>query len=187
MNMTANALLTPAPDFSTPLELLHACHGRIQAQCATLLKLPGHLERHGADMQAQQAAGAILRYFMTAAPHHHEDEEADLFPLIRTHAEAAGNGRVTVLLDNLLAQHRDMEAAWRDLQPWLEALARGELQPYATERLEKFAGLYLAHIQHEEQGLLPYARATLTPAQLATLGQRMAQRRGVNFSGDAIV
>lgn len=182
-----DALLTPAPDFSTPLELLHACHGRIEAQCVTLLKLPAYIQSHGVDPQVQQAAVAILRYFSTAARHHHEDEEQDLFPLVRAHAAASGNGRVLVLLDNLLAQHRDMEAAWNALRPWLEALSRGESPVFDGSRITAFSALYQAHIAHEEQGLLPYCRAALTPEQLAGLGACMARRRGVDFSGDAIV
>lgn len=180
-----DALLTPAPDFSTPLELLHACHGRIEAQCATLLKLTAYLPNHGVDDQVQQAATAVLRYFSTAARHHHEDEEQDLFPMVRTHA--AGNDRMRVLLDNLIAQHRDMEAAWQDIRPWLESLARGESPEFDASRITAFVALYQAHILHEEQGLLPYCRAALKPEQLAALGERMARRRGVDFSGDAIV
>lgn len=178
------SLMTPAPDFSTPLELLHACHGRIEAQCATLLKLPAYIQDHGFDVQVRQAASAILRYFSTAARHHHEDEEQDLFPLVRKHAAASDNGRVLALLDNLIAQHRDMEAAWNGLEPWLEALARGESPEPDVARINAFVLLYQAHIAHEEQGLLPYCRAAMKPEQLAVLGEKMAQRRGVNWSKD---
>ncbi len=182
-----DTLLTPAPDFSTPLEMLHACHGRIEAQCATLLKLIEHVSSHGADTQAMQAATAVLRYFTTAAHHHHEDEEQDLFPQVRAIAVAGGNPRVTRLLDNLAAQHRDMEAAWQALAPWLEALARGESPAFDAARVTTFVALYQAHIDQEEQGLLPYCRATLTPEQQATLGASMARRRGVHISGESLV
>ena len=187
MSDIGKSLLTPAPDFNAPLELLHACHGRIEAQCATLLKLPGYIQSHGVDAQVQQAATAIMRYFSTAGLHHHEDEEQDLFPLVREHAAASANGRVLALLDNLLAQHRDMEAAWNVLQPWLEGLSRGELSELDASRITAFAALYQAHIAHEEQGLLPYCRAALQPEQLAVLGEQMAHRRGVNWSGDTHV
>lgn len=182
MNDAGNALLTPAPDFGAPLELLHACHGRIEAQCATLLKLPGHLQRYGCDPQAQQAATAVLRYFSSAALHHHEDEEQDLFPVIRQVAEAAGQSRILTLLDNLLEQHRDLENAWRALAPWLEAVARGEAVDAAAPSVTVLAGLYQAHIRHEETELLPYCRSVLQPPQLADLGRRMAWRRGVAWN-----
>ena len=72
----------PAVGFEVPLEMLAACHGRVQAQCATMLRLVPHLAAHGADRQAQEAAAAVMRYFDTAARHHHEDEELDLFPAL---------------------------------------------------------------------------------------------------------
>lgn len=184
---SGDALLTPAPDFSAPLELLHACHGRIEAQCATLLKLPDYIQAHGVDLQVQQAATAILRYFSTAAQRHHEDEEHALFPLVRTHATAHENGRMAVLLDNLIAQHRDMEAAWHGLQPLLEMLAKGKDSVGLVAAIGHFVSLYQAHIAHEESALLPYARSALKPEQLAALGMQMARRRGVALAGDSIV
>ncbi len=183
----SDALLTPAPDFSTPLELLHACHGRIEKQCATLLKLPGHLAAHGVDDQASQAAAAILKYFTTAARHHHEDEEQDLFPMVRTHAEANANARMMALLDNLALQHRDMEAAWGRMQLWLESLAHPNATPSASPDIEGFVALYRAHIVQEESELLPYARTALGAEQLTLLGDRMAARRGVKPDGERLV
>ena len=53
----------PAVGFEVPLEMLAACHGRVQHQCATLQRLLPHLQRHGADRDAQDAARAIMRYF----------------------------------------------------------------------------------------------------------------------------
>ena len=184
---TADALLNPAPDFSTPLELLHACHGRIEKQCDTLLKLPGHLAAHGVDDQAIQAAAAILKYFTTAARHHHEDEEQDLFPMVRRHAESNANARMVALLDTLALQHRDMEAAWGRMQPWLESLAQGEVTAFASTDIEGFVALYQAHIAQEESALLPYARAALGAEQLTLLGDRMAARRGVKLDGERLV
>jgi hemerythrin-like domain-containing protein len=186
MSVSNKSLLTPAPDFSTPLELLHACHGRIEAQCETLLKLPGHLHQHGSDTQAQQAATAVLRYFSSAAQHHHEDEEQDMFPAIRQLATAQGRAQMLALLDNLIAQHRDMATAWGALAPWLEKIARGEAVDAGAMPVAPMVNLYRAHIRHEETELLPYCRSVLQSAQLAELGRRMAHRRGVAWDGTEI-
>ena len=62
--------------------MLAACHGRVEKQCQALERLQTHLPVHGSDLQAQEAASAIMRYFDTAARHHHEDEEQDLFPAL---------------------------------------------------------------------------------------------------------
>src|SRR5262245_38516675 len=70
----------PAPGFDDPLGVLRACHRRMERQLATLERLRKHLPIHHADADARTAASAILRYFDTAAPNHHEDEELSLFP-----------------------------------------------------------------------------------------------------------
>mgnify|MGYP003704987797 CR=1 FL=1 len=75
--MTGDSLFTAAPGFDQPLAVLKHCHDRIRKQLATLDKLLPHLQQYGADQQAQEAAQAVLRYFMQAAPLHHEDEEHD--------------------------------------------------------------------------------------------------------------
>ena len=46
----------PAVGFEVPLEMLAACHGRVQSQCETLNRLVVHLRSHGADLQAQRAS-----------------------------------------------------------------------------------------------------------------------------------
>lgn len=64
-----------AAGFDAPLDMLSACHGRIEKQCATLRRLPAHLAEHGADVDARQAAANVVRYFDTAGRDHHADEE----------------------------------------------------------------------------------------------------------------
>jgi hemerythrin-like domain-containing protein len=172
----------PAPDFSQPLELLHACHGRIEKQCATMLKLAEHVASHGCDQQAQQAAQGVLKYFSTAAVHHHEDEEHDLFPALQALA-AGDDGRQTlVLVENLTAQHRDLEQAWNGVAPWLQGVARQESVACDPVALDRLVGLYRRHIELEETELLPYCRKVMDAAQLEKLGRSMAARRGVSWS-----
>lgn len=164
---------TPAPTFDDPLEMLLACHGRIQAQCATLNKLLAHLPQHGCDTQAQQAARAILRYFDTAGRHHHDDEEKDLFPLLRASPSSAAHALVARLLD----EHKAMDAAWQRLRAYLTGLADGNSAALDTEAAEHFIGVYDRHIALENTELLPLAKRLLTVEQLETLGKSMAARR----------
>ena len=72
----------PSAGFEAPLEMLSACHFRIERQCATLRRLVPHLATHGADTEARTAAANVMRYFDTSAKHHHADEEEDLFPAL---------------------------------------------------------------------------------------------------------
>jgi len=72
---------TPA-GAEAPLEMLSACHLRIERQCATLRRLVPHLAAHGATEDARTAAANVMRYFDSSALQHHADEEEDLFPAL---------------------------------------------------------------------------------------------------------
>ncbi len=169
----------PAPDFSQPLELLHACHGRIEKQCVTMLKLAEHLARHGCDSEAQQAAHGVLKYFSTAAVHHHEDEEHDLFPVLRKLATGDEGQKILALVENLTRQHRDMETALQSVMPWLQDVALGRHTAADGTTLERLVTLYRRHINLEETELLPYCRRIMSTTQQQALGHSMAARRGV--------
>ncbi len=180
--MTNSLLGAAAPSFDEPVEMLDACHGRIQAQLATLRRLAEWLPAHGADAQAQAAATAILRYFSVAAPHHHADEEEDLFPAllaeVASPAKAAEQPLVAVLIARILADHRRMDAARDAMMVVLNDIAGGVLRPLPVGDVEGFAALYEAHIAMETAELLPLARRLLPPAVAQELGRRMAARRG---------
>lgn len=162
----------PAPGFDDPLGLLRACHERILGHCRTLARLAEHLDRRGPDGEAREAASRVLRYFQVAAPHHHADEEMDLFPLLRAHPGLPGPLRVA--MDNLVTQHRQIETRWRELETALEAVARGEGVALA---IEPFVSMNRAHIALENAEILPAAARLLDAAQLAALGRAMQARR----------
>jgi hemerythrin-like domain-containing protein len=174
-----NSLLgnAAAPSFDDSLEMLHACHGRIEAQCATLSKLSEHLASHGSDTQASQAARTILRYFDSAGQHHHQDEESDLFPeLLTTRHE-----KFISLITRLLSEHKHMDAAWQDLRPMLVEVESGRSPEWKTEIATHFISLYAKHIELENGQFLPLAGTLLDVAQRRMLGHKMAARRGVSF------
>jgi len=163
----------PAPSFDDPLEMLRACHGRIQAQCATLQKLLTHLPTHGCDTQAQQAAQAILRYFDTAGRHHHDDEEQDLFPLLL----ATRDDTAQTLVTHLLGEHKVMDAAWQDVRVYLAEISSGKSSALDAATVGHFIDVYDRHIAVENSQLLPLAQRLLDHDQLGSLGRNMASRR----------
>ena len=166
-----------APGFDQPLEVLLACHGRIEKQCATLAKLLAHLPQHGSDAQAQQAARNILNYFDTAAVNHHDDEERNLFPLL----ERTGQGAWCDIVELLTSEHDDLAQLWRALRPPLQAIMQGETVALNTIHTERFIALNRSHIAFENERVLPLAREILSAADLQSLGRAMAARRGVNY------
>jgi len=168
----------PGPSFDEPLEMLAACHERIEAQLATLERLGPHLEKQGCDAEARAAAQAVLRYFDTAGKLHHQDEDEDLFPLLRRRAGPAGRPEVAAAIDELEREHQTMDAQWTRLRARLEAIAAGEAR-LGAEDVARFAWLYRRHMDQESTAVLPFARETLDAGQRAMLGSRMAARRKV--------
>ena len=170
-----------APSFDHPLEMLHACHGKIQQQLDTLQKLAAHLPVHGCDQQVQQAAQGILRYFDTAGQFHHQDEEENLFPTLLA-LSTPEKARVKALVERLLAQHVVMFAAWSDVRAVLVKLAEGISTPLPEALVERLVGSYTPHIDLEETELLPLSARLLSPQQIMEMGKSMAERRGAKFS-----
>jgi pyridoxamine 5'-phosphate oxidase len=168
-----------APDFDQPVAVLKHCHGRIRKQLATLEKLLAHLPAHGADEQARQAAGAVLKYFEKAAHLHHEDEEQDLIPMLRAVAQGEDAATLQALAPVILQDHKDMDAMWQDLHEQLTAIADGSGSQLSNSTVQRFSQRYLNHMEREEGMVAPMALRLFSPQQMAQLGQAMQRRRGI--------
>ena len=99
-------------------------------------ELPGML---GGVARARQIAQQTIDFFHEAVFAHHTEEEKDLFMIVLAKAEAGEeHERVRRLVDQLTAEHRDIEAQWRQLEPHLKKLLKGdaaEVDGAAIERL----------------------------------------------------
>jgi hemerythrin-like domain-containing protein len=166
---------SPAASFDAPFEMLEACHQRVERMLALLERLAAHLDAHGADEQARQAARDVMRYFDTAAPQHHEDEERHLLPRLREQGHAA-------LAERLQSEHRAMAAAWAAVRAVLLAIEQGHgppaAEPSIAARWRDFAALYRGHIAFEETQAYPAALPHFDAAALQAMGAEMARRRG---------
>ena len=162
-----------------PLEMLSACHARIERQCATLLRLVPHLAAHGADEEARAAAASVMRYFDSSAKHHHDDEEHDLFPALIE--SMAGSDAVCLrdLTEALTADHRALAADWRRVRAALAQIATGTSAHLSPDDVEALVGRYERHIEREEKELLPMAARLLGDDDLARIGAAMRGRRGI--------
>ncbi len=165
-----------APSFDDPLGMLAACHRRIERQLATLDRLQRHLPEHGCDSDARAAARAILKYFDSAAPNHHADEEASLFPRL----VAAASAQAAPLIAELESDHVTLALGWRHLRPQLAGIVAGVRSNLSPKEVEDIRAAYAAHIAREEGLLIPLAARTLDAAALAAVGREMAERRGVD-------
>lgn len=175
----------PAAGFDQPLELWLACHDRVRRMAGLLERLREHIAHIGADDAARVTATTIRRYFVEAAPRHHQDEEIDLFPLLRRKLPLAAPERaaeVNAALDRLEADHASLGRVWERLRPVLEAIERGEAAELDAADVRVFADGYRGHCEVEDTIVADALRSCMAGADLDALGQAMAERRGVDWT-----
>lgn len=179
--MRPGAAGQPQADHAQPFEWLRACHDRVERTLDLLQRLEAHVDRHGADAQAAQAAAQVLRYFDLAAPLHHEDEERHVFPRVR----AGGDERLCALVARLQADHAAMATDWARLRPVLQRLqvAAGDADwrwsPDERTLLAGFVQRYEAHIAAEEDDVFVAAERSMDAATRAAMGEDMMCRRAI--------
>ena len=168
---------SPGVGFEQPYQLLEACHERVQRSLDLLGRLLDHIDQHGHDAQAQAAASDVLRYFDLAAPLHHEDEEANLFPLLL----AQGAAPLRAAVQRLQGEHLRMAELWaavrQPLLRWREAGCTDKVDAATRSAVQSFRAIYPGHIATEEGLVFPAARALMDEAALGALGRAMQARR----------
>ena len=164
--------------FDDPLEMLLACHRRIEKQLETLKRLRAHLDTGAMDAEASRAAQAVLRYFPRSATHHHEDEEKDVFPLLEQRITDAGErARFGALREELERDHREIESQWARLKKPLEGIAEGLPRVLPASDVHAFVAAYARHILAEESALQEYFDRWLNEDDRRELGRSMSARR----------
>jgi hemerythrin-like domain-containing protein len=176
---------TPA-GYDDPIGLLLGCHRRIEKKLSTLENLRAHVARKGVDAVASGAAQGVLRYFDAPARYHHDDEEIDLLPLLERRIESEDErARLEDVARRIREDHEEMGRIWTRLRRPLEGIAEGFLRTIPETDVQALAALYKRHIEAEEGIIVPLAKQWLETADLMTLGQAMATRRGASFQGNA--
>lgn len=172
--MRVSSPRVPGPGFDQPLEMLQACHARIEEQLQTLERL-AHRKSESAAESA--AAKAVLGYFDTSGALHHRDEDEDLFPLLRARAAKLGRIEVAAAIDELEREHATLDAQWRRLREALGVIAAQREARVDAGDAARFAWLYRRHMDRETMLVLPFAREALAFRECVELGARMAERR----------
>jgi hemerythrin-like domain-containing protein len=171
-------LLETLAGFDDPLEMLLACHRRIEKQLETLKRLRAHVDANGVDAEATAAAQAVLRYFVKAGANHHQDEEEDLFPMLdRRIVDAGEHARFMHFRERLEADHRQLEGAWQRLRRPLEGIADGFTRTLPAADVQSFVEAYAHHILVEETTLREFIDRWLDDEDRMQLGRAMAARR----------
>ncbi|MEK8033601.1 hemerythrin domain-containing protein [Ideonella sp. DXS29W] len=177
MASTLSLHAAPAAGLDQPFELLAACHDRVRRSLDLLSRLVDHVEQHGADAPAAEAARDVLRYFSVAAPLHHEDEERHLLPLLRASEQAP----LREVAEQMAADHRAFRALWGGLAAALQQVVDQHTpdEPALRRQAQAFIALHDSHLTMEDRIAFPAAERLAQEWQRHAMSADMATRRGV--------
>lgn len=172
----------PYTDTSVPVHIdgslaaFSECHHDFVAQLHSALYLP---ELVAAAAKARAMSNDLLEMFRQGVATHHAEEECELFPAVLRAAEpGAEMDEVRAMVKQLVREHRDMEVSWTELQPAVEAIARGETPALDAARIQNLVQHFFAHAHFEEEHFLPLAQKILGRhgEAMAALGRSLHER-----------
>jgi hemerythrin-like domain-containing protein len=176
--MDVHGFNAPLPGFDQPLALLRACHTKMLAHCELLEQLSANLDNPDKAEEVRAAARQVMTYFSSSARQHHQDEEVNLFPLLRRQSL-----KLAELIHGLGQEHRELDALWESIATDLKRVQElGDPAGFAG-RVHAFCELNRRHIRRENMEFLPRAESSLSQRQLQDIGAAMAARRGARYSG----
>ncbi len=115
----------------------------------------------GDDADQRELADRVL----TQLSVHAAIEEEVLYPAARAVPDVAA------MVDRSLAQHKELEALLADLD------GTGPARPGFAEGFRRARDLVVHHVGEEEGELFPALRRSLSPDELASLGDRLIEAR----------
>ena len=171
---------TPYTD--APIDHFSHCHVGILAQLSRMNELPALL---APAALARKTAEQSIAFFGKGMYVHHQEEEQELFPAVRSSAQAGPERlRVEGLIEQLSAGHRALEALWERLAPALHKVAKGQDTALDEVALDRLVQLYREHAQLEEVQFLPLAETILgrNGNHMAALGLSLHMRHVPHFA-----
>jgi hypothetical protein len=159
-----------------PLLSFSNCHAGILSHLKSFAELPALLEP---ATRARKIAEETLKFFREAVFEHHSEEERELFPAVLTSAvKGEERDRIKIMIDQLTAEHRVIEAAWHKLEPELKKVAKGHASELNLPGVAHLVGSYQAHATFEETQFLPLAHTILgrNSNHMAALGLSLHMR-----------
>lgn len=169
-------------DTDAPISHFTHCHVGILAQLSRLNDLPGLL---APAALARKTAGQSIAFFGKGMYTHHQEEEKELFPAVRSSAQTGSERlRVEGLIDQLTAGHRELEALWESIAPGLQKVAKGQDATLDEAALGRLVQHYREHALLEENEFLPLAETILgrNGNHMAALGLSLHMRHVPHFA-----
>jgi len=161
-----------------PLDYLFAEHFRQRVLCNALDEIADQ------ERPDHQMIKAVLRFLRVDFAPHMQDEEHDLFPMLRRRAEP--EDRIDDVIGQLTQEHAadrlDAKLITEGLSKVLDGAATTGEASSLGKLLHRFAENERNHLTLENAIVLPLARVRLTSDDLQEMSLQMAARRGVELS-----
>ena len=168
----------PAEAFQDPLGMMLAEHSRQRQLCDRLHQLVMELDMESVATLAHE----LLEFLKSDLPRYTEDEERNLFPLLRQRCQPEDG--IDEILDQLSEEHELDKDLVEFMIEDLEMIASGHSLPNQIRfiiNVKEFAETQRRHLSWENRTVLPIAHRRLTAGDITELGRAMAERRGVDL------
>ena len=157
-----------------PLNALYDEHRSIAAVLSTMQALVRRAREP--DVRIDPKVFRAMLYYLDvfSEREHHPKEETVLFAYIRRRTRDGD-----AILDELGREHESGERAMRELEQAFmryEEGGRSEFEPFAAA-VDRFVGRYRAHMDKEEQKIMPLAQRVLTAQDWAEIEAAFAAHR----------
>lgn len=161
-----------------PLEVIAETHLREREICARIDRIAATGLVEGEDLHQ------VLAFLGEELPLHLQDEEEDLFPLLKRRCEP--EEEIDKVIERLHANHQESLVSTARVIAILEAMETSEtaLVPAERDQLTSFTAHARRHLIVENAIILPIARGSLTTDDLTTLGLRMRRRRSLDTASE---
>ncbi len=188
MMSTDNELFNNDKLEKNPLNEFSGCHENIVANFQLLQSMLGLVQQQPGAPEIKPIARKLMDFFKEVVLEHHAEEEQELFVAVMDCAEKgveASEARQSI--KRLVAEHRELEAIWKQLSPAIKQLSKGKPADLDIQLAEALSTRYLAHAAYEEQHFLPLAAKILSKNEMSALGLSLHMRhQGEDNAGNYI-
>lgn len=161
----------------SPLNEFSGCHEHIVLNFQALQSLVQLLREGPHSKEIRVLAKIQLGFFKEVVFEHHAEEEQELFVAVMESADKGDEADAARRsIKRLVAEHRELERMWKQLEPAIKRLAKGKKSEVDVDLAEELAKRYLAHADYEEQYFLPLAAKILSKNELSALGLALHMR-----------
>jgi hypothetical protein len=124
-----------------------------EVSCLVLTRLAEYLPEFGLTKSARSVAFALVGYFDIELRTHIEEQEDELFPVLRARADRAIARELDALLAQLHEEHVRIRGHWCHLRVTLENIKDCRADSTTVPQLKDFADIYRAHVAGEHERL----------------------------------